>query len=234
MNLFIRKFRIPKSEFKSLANYYNMSLKNKWRRPKKTNLLSFIYGGAGCLILALVIASKNMLPIVENMIIDMTKNQIAKISNDALCEALVDIDDSAEIQSVEKDSGGNISLIQTNNKRINLLATKVVNIIHEKLENLDCKEISIPVGDLFKNEFLLTRGFKIPIKALVVTSTRAETKNKVEEVGVNQIHKYDLLIVNIDFKVFLAGYAVNGNSVSEIVLDDSIIFGKIPQVLFNE
>lgn len=140
--------------------------------------------------------------------------------------------DGGKFVSFEKDGGGQISAIVTDTARVNILSAELLNAIVEASDRGDL-DLSIPFGNLLGVSFFLGRGPVVPVKITMLTSSRVDFRNVLTDAGINQTKHQLLLEVSVDADVLLPWEIRSTQIVTEVLVAETIIVGRVPQTYFN-
>lgn len=140
--------------------------------------------------------------------------------------------DGGKFVSFEKDGGGQISAIVTDTARVNILSAELLNAIVEASDRGDL-DLSIPFGNLLGVSFFLGRGPVVPVKITMLTSSRVDFHNVLTDAGINQTKHQLLLEVSVDADVLLPWEIRSTQIVTEVLVAETIIVGRVPQTYFN-
>ena len=133
--------------------------------------------------------------------------------------------------SFEKDGDGQISAIVTDTSRVNILSAELLNAIVAASDRGDL-DLSIPFGNLLGISFFLGRGPTVPVKITMLTSSRVDFRNVLTDAGINQTKHQLLLEVCVDADVLLPWEIRSTQIVTEVLVAETIIVGRVPQTYF--
>lgn len=134
--------------------------------------------------------------------------------------------------TLERASDGSIAAVSTNMSRINLLSSEILNDIVAASDK-GALDINIPVGNLLGSTLLLGRGPVVPVEITMLTSSHIDLKNELESAGINQTKHQIKLDVVIDIDVILPWKTASTQVVSEILVAETVVVGRVPETYFN-
>lgn len=134
--------------------------------------------------------------------------------------------------TVQKDDAGRISAITANMPRINLLSSEILSDIVERAEG-GTLEIGVPLGNLTGLSLLLGRGPRIPVRIIMLTSSRADFRNEIASAGINQTKHQIILEVFVDIDILMPWETASAQVVSEILVAETVIVGAVPETYLN-
>jgi sporulation protein YunB len=134
--------------------------------------------------------------------------------------------------SLVKDEIGNITAITSNMAHINTLSTEILNSVIESTENGTIK-VKIPAGNLTGLNLLVGKGPDVTVDIVMLTSSKVDFKNDIVSSGINQA-KYQLMLeVTIDIDVLVPWGTKSASTVTEVIVADTVIVGKVPETYLN-
>ena len=134
--------------------------------------------------------------------------------------------------TLDRDDAGNIAAVSTNMTRINALSAELLRRIVAASDKGEL-DLSIPVGNLLGSSLLLGRGPRVPVDITMLTSSRVDLKNELSSAGINQTKHQIKLDVVIDIDVILPWNTLSTQVVSEILVAETVIVGRVPETYFN-
>lgn len=134
--------------------------------------------------------------------------------------------------SLVTDDAGNISAITSDMAHINLLSTQILNTVIASTDNGVIK-VRIPAGNLTGLNLLMGKGPDVVIDIIMLTSSRVDFKNDIIPCGINQ-SKYQLMLeITVDVDVIVPWGTESARTVTEVIVADTVIIGKVPQTYLN-
>ena len=207
--------------------YYKKHRKNKFKRCFSFFLVLII-------ILSLFLYYKNF---VTKSIYEVCYKEASTICADSVNKsilfALKEQTIYDELIDIEKDKDGNIVLMTANAYKMNLIArdtaVKTQEILAKKLD----EGIEMPYLIFTGIDAIAGYGRKFNFKTLHVSSVNSEFKSNFTSVGINQtLHSIYLSVVS---KLVVALPFANEETecVTDILLCESVLVGKVPEVYLN-
>ena len=134
--------------------------------------------------------------------------------------------------SLQKDEAGRITAITSNMPRINTLSAEILSNIVENARDGGL-DIGVPAGNLTGISLLLGRGPEIPVKIIMLTSSRADFRNDIVSAGINQTKHQIILEVIVDIDILMPWETLSTQVVSEILVAETVIVGAVPDTYLN-
>ena len=148
----------------------------------------------------------------------------AVMSNNLAYESLVEI---------VNNSAGEIEVLRTNTVLINDIARQTVSEAQKSINKIGEKGIKVPVGSLVGITFFSGMGPEVNIKVRPIGTVNMDYTSVFDSVGINQTRHRIILSVVCRLNIVLSGATQNIEVASEILLTESIIVGKIPEIYLN-
>ena len=134
--------------------------------------------------------------------------------------------------NLEKDTQGNITAITSNMARINTLSAELLQEIVDTAGGGDLV-IRVPIGNLTGMNLLHGRGPDVPVRIIMLTSSRADFRNEVSSAGINQMRHQIVLEVTVDIDVLIPWKTLSTQVVSEVLVAETVIVGDVPKLYLN-
>ncbi len=149
--------------------------------------------------------------------------------NEKMIEGLYDYD---YFVTLEKGEDGSITAISANMPRINILSSEILQEVIKATNNGQLS-VSIPLGNLVGSNILLGRGPDVPMKIIMLTSSYADFRNDIVASGINQIKHQIILEIRVEIDVLLPWEVQSTEVLSEVLIAETIIVGKVPDTYLN-
>ena len=203
--------------------------KRRKRRKKRILLLTLLF-----LIAAIYAFTAIFIrPVIRTVSREAIKSLTVDIVNVSVAEVMNSNPAFLQLTEVIKDDAGNIALIQTNSAAVNMLARNVTENAQNNLNSIGDSGVKIPLGSLIGISFLAGRGPDINIKAVQVGNIDTDFSSQFLPAGINQtIHKF-FIDVTASVNIIIPGAENKVTTVTKVLIGESIIIGKVPDVYFG-
>lgn len=153
--------------------------------------------------------------------------------NRAIAQIMQEEDYSGDyFVTFEKNDTGEVTAISSNMARINMLSAKVLERVVGATDN-NTFSVDIPAGNLSGISLFMGKGPKIPVKIIVETTSTVGFNNSITTAGINQSKHQINLVVNVDVKVLIPWCKRSENVITEVLIADTVIVGKVPETYLN-
>lgn len=138
-----------------------------------------------------------------------------------------------ELVLIEKDSNGNVSLMSTDSYKLNSISREIEKQSFTLLKSRVDNGVQVPLLAFLGLDFISGYGKKINFKMLSASSVECDFLGKFSSVGINQtLHS---IYINATCKIKITKFLSKIEQVytSKILLCESIIVGKVPEIYLN-
>lgn len=206
---------------------------NKSRRRFKSRKSAYLIIILAGLMLFMAAASMFLEELATEIAVSDASDAVTVRINNAISDIMRNNDYSGDyFVSFEKNAAGEVTAISSNMARINALSAHILDCIVGVTEN-HTLTVEIPVGNLTGISLLMGRGPRIPIKIVVLTSSRVEFNNSIVTAGINQTKHQINLEVIVDIDILIPWDTVNAQVQTEILIADTIVVGQVPDTYLN-
>lgn len=122
----------------------------------------------------------NINPIFEKVSIYEAKKVATFISNEQTTLVMKNYNYDSMF-SVEKDSEGNVSMIETNMYRVNLIISDIAYKIQEEFQKPENNSISIPIGSFTGIDLLSGIGPNVKLKVVLLGNVETDLRSEFIE-----------------------------------------------------
>lgn len=139
-----------------------------------------------------------------------------------------------DLFTVVKDNDGNVTMVQANSPRINLISREIANLAQANLDTLGLQEISIPVGTFTGLALLMGMGPDVTISVMPIGSALCDFVSYFTSAGINQtLHKI-YINVNAVVSIITPIDEPTITVTAEVLVAENLIVGDVPQFYFGD
>ena len=175
--------------------------------------------------------------LVTPIIVSNTEAQIANFAtrsiNFAIADTLNQNVSYGDLVNIKKDENNNVSYIEANSVRINLLSKTMSKVVMLNFLELSKRPIKIPLGSFSGIAIFAGFGPKIAYDINPYGEVFCYFTSNFESAGINQTYHKLYLVITLKVRVVLPFKKVVVDSASEVLLCETLIIGKIPEVYLN-
>lgn len=221
-----RRLFHPKPKFS-----YTQGPANSGKKKYKASFTFWLFAAALCLFLsgAAMFLKNISCQIAVSDASDIVTQQI----NNAVAEIMSEGNYVGDyFVTFEKTDSGEVTAISSNMAKINALSAEILDRVVGATEN-HTLTVKIPAGNLTGVSLLMGRGPDVPVQIIVLTSSRVEFNNSIVTAGINQTKHQINLEVIVDIDILIPWESQNAQVVTEVMIADTIIVGKVPDTYLN-
>lgn len=188
------------------------------------------------LFLIFLIASFSYVYFVVNpVVIEATRHAVYSLSTSAVSDAVYDVLSQENITyndlvNVEYDDQGNVTLISLQTVKLNLIARKFYQVAQVYLDNMGKNGVDVPLGAFTGLPFLSGVGPKINLKLVSIGAMTSTFESSFKAAGINQTNHCVNIQLFASVSMILPAYTATIDSVTEMLVAESVIVGKVPEV----
>ena len=199
------------------------------RRSSRLPLLFF----AAALLAALLVGTYQLKNLSTQIAVSDAADMVTATVNKVVCDLIdPDVYDLEYFVHFERDGNVNVTAISGNMAHINELSSQILNMVIESTDT-DPMIVKIPLGSLLGSNLLMGKGPDVSVEISMLTSSRVDFKSKVEACGINQTNYRLYLEVVIDVDVLIPWGTESATVLTEVLVADTVIVGKVPETYFN-
>lgn len=211
-------------------NKYLLSTINVYKIRKKDKIIAFLF----CLIIILFLYVRYLaLPIVINNTDSQLRSYATKSINFAVADTMNQNVSYGDIITVIKDSEDNVSYIESNSVRINLLSKTMSKVVMSNFLEFAKRPIKIAIGSFSGIAIFSGVGPKLAFNINPYSEVLCSFESNFESAGINQTYHKLYLIISISINVVFPFRKLHVDSSSEVLLCETLIIGNIPEVYLN-
>lgn len=188
---------------------------------------------AGVIILLIISSSIYLKSISSQIAYADAKDVITEKINNAIVETLSSGDYGGDyFVTFQKAENGEVTAISSNMARINELSAKILDKLVDSTKD-NTITIGIPAGNLTGASLLMGRGANIPVKIIVLSSSRVEFMNNIVTAGINQTKHQINLRVTVDMQILVPWGTESTQVSTDVLIADTVVVGKVPDTYLN-
>lgn len=176
--------------------------------------------------------------VVNPIVVEATSHTIYSLSTSAVSNAVYDVLSKSgvsynELVNIEYDDSGDISLISLDTVELNLLAREFYKVSQDYLDAMGSDGVDVALGTFTGLPFLSGVGPKINLKLVSIGAMTATFESKFVSAGINQTMHSLYIRLYASVSLILPAYSERVDSVTEMLVAESVIVGEVPQVYLN-
>ena len=185
------------------------------------------------MILLLITASVFLKDISSQIAISDASDIVTVSVNNAVSQVMATGEYTGDyFVDFEKDVNGQVTAISSNMSKINTLSSRILEKVVGTTEK-NIITVKIPSGNLTGISLLMGRGPKVPVKIIVLTSSRVEFNNNIITAGINQTKHQITLDVIVDVEILVPWGSEVSQVITQVLIADTVIVGEVPDTYLN-
>lgn len=210
--------------------YYSNKYKKQRQRKTIAWLMAFLLFFCAVFSYVFFVVNPVVVEATEHAIFSLSTSAVSDAVYDVLCDEEITYDD---LVSVEHDQNGAVTLISLQTVTLNLIARKFYQVAQIYLDSMGKNGIDISVGAFTGLPFLTGIGPKINIKLISIGAMTSEFESEFRSAGINQTNHKVYVQLFASVSMLLPCYSARIDSVTEMLVAESVIVGKIPEIYLS-
>ncbi len=204
----------------------------KKRRRRKAKILAVLFSS---FVLSMFLY---VYLVVNPIVVEASRHMVFSLSTSAVSDAIYDVLNQEDVDyedliDVQRDNDGNISMIALQTVRLNLIARKFYQVAQVYLDRMGSVGIDIALGTFTGLPFLIGLGPKINIKLVPIGAMTSTFENSFTSAGINQTNHSLYIHLYASVSMILPAYTKTIDSETEMLVCESVIVGKVPEIYFG-
>lgn len=170
-------------------------------------------------------------PVAKSLIQNKAEILSSDAVDDAITETINELDIAySDIVIITYNSKHEIQSISTDIVTVNRLKAEISSKIHEKLSQVNNKEIGIPIGNFFGSQLLEGHGFNVYFAITLTGSANVNLVSSFTSAGINQT-KHSLSVdIDTTVNVLNTAWSDTVKIKSSAALAETVIVGNVPEL----
>ncbi len=176
--------------------------------------------------------------VVNPVVLEATRHAVYSLSTLAVSDAVYDVLNEENVTyndlvNVEYNDDGTVAYISLQTVRLNMIARKFYQVAQVYLDNMGKAGIDVPLGAFTGLPFLAGVGPKVNLKLVSIGAMTSTFESSFKSAGINQTNHCLNIHLFASVSMMLPAYTATIDSVTEMLVAESVIVGKVPQVYFG-
>lgn len=191
------------------------------------------------IILILIIAFETaslllnyMNPIFEQLSVYEAKKLATFVANNQTTKVMQNYNYDSMF-TIQKDSEGNVSMIQMNMYRVNIIISDIAYYIQEQMKEPENSTVSIPMGNLLGVDVFSGYGPNIKMNVVLLGTVQTDLRSEFIAKGINQTLHRVYLQIDCPVQILSSYKTLEENISNQFLIAENVIVGKIPSTYYN-
>ena len=207
-------------------------------KNKRLSLKVKAYICLGCVLFFLLTVFLYFNFIVGPLVVEVSRAQVDSVATTAVSDAIYDVIQEEgytyqDFINVEYATDNTFSSITANAIELNNFARELSTLIQIYLDDVGEHDISVPLGTFTGITALSGVGPKISINIVPIGSVITSFSSSFESAGINQTKHALYIDANISISVVLPLTTKRVDFVTQVLICENIIVGKVPEFYFS-
>lgn len=177
--------------------------------------------------------------VVNPIVIEATRQAVFSLSTTAVSDAVYDVlkDDNItynDLVDIRFDDDGNVSFLTFHTVTLNVVARRFYQVAQVYLDQMGKIGVDVNLGIFTGFPFLSGFGPNVKLKLVSIGAMTSEYRSNFDSAGINQTHHSIYVRLFASVSMILPVYSKTIDSVTEVLVGESVIVGKIPQVFMGD
>lgn len=200
------------------------------RNKKKTKSLILVFF---ILLLVIVYYFFVISPIIKTYSAQETKALTEKAVNLAVSNVINQTLSYDTLIDINYSQTGEIASFSANQYEINTITREIIKETQYQMSLLSNNSLYLNLGTFSGVPFLIGRGPKIRLNLVPVGVVSSQFESVFNSVGINMTKHTLFLYIKVHVNIVLPIQSYDIHSTSQVLLAESIIVGKVPEVYLN-
>ena len=211
--------------------YYQERYKKRKRRKARILLLIFLS--------VFSLSLTYLFCVVNPVVIEATRHSIFSLSTSAVSDAVYDVLEEENLSyndlvEIEYSSDNAVSVISLKTIKLNMIARRFYQVAQVYLDRMGDTGVDVALGTFTGIPFMSGLGPKINLKLVSIGAMTSTFKNYFMSAGINQTNHSVFIELYASVSLILPAYSATIDSVTEVLVAESVIIGDVPQVYFGD
>ena len=135
--------------------------------------------------------------------------------------------------TIQKDAEGNVSLIEMNMYRVNIIISDIAYNIQAQMKKPENCSVSIPLGNLTGVKLFSGFGPNLKMRVVLLGTVETDLRSEFISKGINQTLHRVYLQIDCPVQILSSYKSVEENISNQFLLAENVIVGDIPSTYYN-
>ena len=205
-------------------------MNRKRRRRRRIWLLTLF----GLLLAAALGVRLRVVPmlrtIAEVQVVNAASGALAGAVNRQMAEGSADY---GKLLLFEKDASGQITAVHADAGQIARLKSEVCAALDDLVDEVEIRDLGVPLGSLFLPAFFAGRGLRLPVKVVTLNMTNADFYSSLTGCGINQSLQKIWMTFSVNVTFLTPAGMQSTDVTSDVILSETVLLGSVPETYFQ-
>ena len=210
----------------------SVPLRRRWRRWKQQPLCFILLPILIAMLLIAVVFfqfSRSMRPVVETVAVSQATNLISVLVADVVDQCMEEQNlGYNDLMDLHTPDGDGLTTVTGRTATINQLRNQITQALVEQLEDLDSRQLGVPLGNLTGWMIFSGLGPKLRVSIDSVGDVMTQVHNQFDSAGINQTHHQVLMDISVTVHLFIPGEITSVTVDTTVCLAETVLIGTVP------
>ncbi len=133
-----------------------------------------------------------------------------------------------EIAVISRDTDNNITAIEIDTAKTNILKSKISNEIAGSIDDSKIHSLPIPLGTLLGSEYTTGYGPKIEFRTQLTHTAVVDFKSVFIDAGINHMLHQIIITINVSANILMLGYTQGFTVSTSAIAAQTVVVGEVP------
>ena len=203
-------------------------MRKRWRKSKTPIIISIFF-----VVLILIYYFFVVSPVIKTYSAQETKSITERAINLAVSNVINRTLSYDSLIDINYAQTGEIVSFSANQYEINSITREIVKETQYQMTNLGKNGLPIRLGTFSGVPFLIDRGPRIHLNLVPIGVVSGKFDSEFSSVGINMTKHTLFLYIDVHVSIVLPVQSYDIYSTNQVLLAESIIVGKVPEVYLN-
>lgn len=204
-------------------------MRKRWNKNSATTIISIFF----ILIVLLIYYFTVVLPVIKTYSAQETKSITEKAINLAVSNVINRTLSYDALIDINYSQSGEIVSFSANQYEINSITREIVKEAQYQMTNVGRNGLPIKLGTFSGIPFLIGKGPTINLNLIPIGVVSGKFDSEFSSVGINMTKHTLFLYIDVHVSIVLPVQSYDIYSTNQVLLAESIIVGKVPEVYLN-
>ena len=202
------------------------------RKLKKIKLMTVLILTL-CIILLLFTDSK-LRPILTDYAVNKASIVVNTVINETVYNLLAKEGlEYSGICNISRSSDNVVSSVEIDTVKVNMIKANIISKVQQIISEEENIVISVPIGTVSGNEYLIGRGPNITVKMQIGSAVFSDIVSSFTSAGINQTLHQITLTVDTNVYLVMPWYRSSTVVSTNFILAQTVIVGTVPDAYTN-
>jgi len=203
-------------------------MRKRWKNKQKLIIVAIFF-----LALFGIYYFRIMLPVIKTYSAQQTEAITERAINQAVSNVINRTLRYDTLIDINYASTGEIASFSANQYEINTITREIVKETQYQMTNISKHGLKLNMGTFTGIPFFIGKGPSINLNLIPIGVVGSKFESEFSSVGINMTKHTLYLYIDVNVNIVLPIQTYNIDSTNQILLAESIIVGKVPEVYLN-